>query len=138
MAFRAAMHQMGGALLEKLLNTGGGGYQGAHLDCSQGHPAEFVGYRGKQILTVLSSVEVQRAYYHCAPARVPPLGSCGSPYPRTCAGAPPSGEEPGVSGYSGNLKDSGVVCTEQHSLSMHPCPGFAGPLRSSLPVTMWR
>ena len=39
---------------------------GAHLDCSQGHPAEFVGYRGKQILTVLSSVDVQRAYYHCA------------------------------------------------------------------------
>ena len=65
MAIRAAMHQMGGVLLEKLLNSDGGGYRGAHLDCGQGHPAEFVGYRGKQILTVLSSVEVQRAYYHC-------------------------------------------------------------------------
>jgi hypothetical protein len=65
MAIRAAMHQMGGVLLEKLLNSDGGGYRGAHLDCFQGHPAEFVGYRGKQILTVLSSVEVQRAYYHC-------------------------------------------------------------------------
>ncbi len=65
MAIRAAMHQMGGVLLEKLLNSDGGGYPGAHLDCSQGHPAEFVGYRGKQILTVLSSVDVQRAYYHC-------------------------------------------------------------------------
>jgi len=65
MAIRAAMHQMGGVLLEKLLNSDGGGYRGAHLDCSQGHPAEFVGYRGKQILTVLSSVDVQRAYYHC-------------------------------------------------------------------------
>ncbi len=65
MAIRAAMHQMGGVLLEKLLNSDGGGYRGAHLDCCQGHPAEFVGYRGKQILTVLSSVEVQRAYYHC-------------------------------------------------------------------------
>jgi hypothetical protein len=52
--------------LEKLLNSDGGGYRGAHLDCSQGHPAEFVGYRGKQILTVLSPVDVQRAYYHCA------------------------------------------------------------------------
>jgi hypothetical protein len=65
MAIRAAMHQMGGVLLEKLLNSDGGGYRGARLDCSQGHPAEFVGYRGKQILTVLSPVDVQRAYYHC-------------------------------------------------------------------------
>jgi hypothetical protein len=65
MAIRAAMHQMGGVLLEKLLNSDGGGYRGAHLDCGQGHLAEFVGYRGKQVLTVLSSVEVQRAYYHC-------------------------------------------------------------------------
>jgi hypothetical protein len=65
MAIRAAMHQMGGVLLQKLLNSDGGGYRGAHLNCCQGHPAEFVGYRGKHILTVLSSVEVQRAYYHC-------------------------------------------------------------------------
>lgn len=65
MAIRGAMHQMGGALLQKLLNSDGGGYRGAHLDCCQGHSAEFVGYRGKHILTVLSSVEVQRAYYHC-------------------------------------------------------------------------
>ena len=65
MAIRAAMHQMGGVLLEKLLNSDGGGYRGAHLDCGQGHPAAFVGYRSKQILTVLSSVDVQRAYYHC-------------------------------------------------------------------------
>ena len=56
-------------LLEKLLNSDGGGYQGAHLNCSQGHPAEFVGYRGKQILTVLSSVEAQRAYYYCRPCQ---------------------------------------------------------------------
>jgi hypothetical protein len=65
MALRAAMHQMGGALLEKLLNSDAGGYRGAHLDCGHGHSAEFTGYRGKQIVTVLSSIEVQRAYYHC-------------------------------------------------------------------------
>jgi hypothetical protein len=65
MAIRAAMHQMGGVLLEKLLNSDGAGYRGTHLDCGKGHPAEFVEYRGKQILTVLSSVTVQRAYYHC-------------------------------------------------------------------------
>src|SRR5437870_773328 len=55
MAIRTAMHQMGGVLLEKLLNSDGGGYRGAHLDCSQGHAAEFVGYRDKEILTVVSS-----------------------------------------------------------------------------------
>jgi hypothetical protein len=65
MAIRAAMHQMGGVLLEKLLNSDGGGYRGAHLDCSQGHAAQFAGYRGKEILTVVSSVEARRAYYHC-------------------------------------------------------------------------
>jgi hypothetical protein len=65
MAIRGAMHQIGGVLLEKLLNSHGKGYRGAHLDCGHGHSAEFVGYRGKQILTVLSCVDVQRAYYHC-------------------------------------------------------------------------
>lgn len=65
MAIRAAMHQMGGILLEKLLNSDGGGYRGAHLDCGHGHSAEFVSYRDKQIITVLSAVDVQRAYYHC-------------------------------------------------------------------------
>src|ERR1700693_3503323 len=65
MAIRAAMHQMGGVLLEKLLNSDGGGHRGAHPDCGHGHSAEFVGSRWKQILTVLSSVDVQRAYYHC-------------------------------------------------------------------------
>lgn len=65
MAIRAAMHQMGGLLLAKLLNCDGGGYRGTHIDCGQGHPAAFVDYRDKEILTVLSSVEVRRAYYHC-------------------------------------------------------------------------
>jgi hypothetical protein len=60
------MHQMGGILLRKLLNSYDGGYRGAHPDCGHGHSAEFAGYRGKHILTLLSSVEVQRAYYHCS------------------------------------------------------------------------
>jgi len=65
MAIRAAMHQVGGGLLQKLLNSDNRGYRGVHLDCGHGHSAEFVGYRDKQVLTVLSAVEVQRAYYHC-------------------------------------------------------------------------
>ena len=59
------MHQIGGVLLEKLLNSDGGGYRGARIPCGQGHGAEFVEYRGKEVVTVLSRVTVQRAYYYC-------------------------------------------------------------------------
>ena len=54
MALRAAMHQVGGVLLEQLLNADGGGYRGPRTDCGQGHPAGFVDYRRKAILTVLA------------------------------------------------------------------------------------
>jgi len=65
LALRSSMHQIGGVLLEKLLNSDGGGYRGTKIPCSQGHGAEFVEYRGKEVLTVLSRVTVQRAYYYC-------------------------------------------------------------------------
>ncbi len=61
------MHELGGRLLEQLLNADGGGYRGAHLPCGQGHQAAFVEYRPKEVLTVLAPVQVQRAYYHCGP-----------------------------------------------------------------------
>ncbi len=69
MALRTALHELGGRLLEQLLNADGGGYRGAHLACDQGHPAVFVGHRAKAVLTVLASVQVHRAYYHCAPCQ---------------------------------------------------------------------
>jgi len=59
------MHQIGGVLLEKLLSSDGGGYRGTRIPCGQGHGAEFVEYRGKEVVTVLSRVTVQRAYYYC-------------------------------------------------------------------------
>ncbi len=67
MALRRTLHQVGGRLLEQLLNADGGGYRGAHLPCGQGHQATFVEYRRKELLTVLAPVRVQRAYYHCGP-----------------------------------------------------------------------
>ncbi len=60
------MHEIGGRLLEKLINGDQGGYRGASLDCGQGHRAKFMGYRRKRVLTVLAAVEVERAYYYCA------------------------------------------------------------------------
>ena len=67
MAIRAAMHPVGGAVLQQLLNADGGGHRGPRTDCDQGHRAAFVDYRSKVVLTVLAPVEVRRAYYHCAP-----------------------------------------------------------------------
>ena len=65
MAIRDTMHQVGGLLLEELQNGDGGGYRGVRMDCGQGHLAEFVDYREKEVLTVLSQVKVRRAYYYC-------------------------------------------------------------------------
>ena len=65
MAIRESMHQVGGVILEKVVNAEGRGYRGTQLDCGQGHPAQFVEYRQKQLLTVLGPVRVERAYYYC-------------------------------------------------------------------------
>jgi len=59
------MHRVGAVVLEQLLNTEGGGYEGSRRSCPNGHGAVFVEYRPKQVLTVLGPVEVERAYYHC-------------------------------------------------------------------------
>jgi hypothetical protein len=65
MALRTSMHQLGGAILEKLLNADSG-HRGPRVPCGQGHAAEFVDYRSKEVVTVLSRIRVSRAYYHCA------------------------------------------------------------------------
>ena len=60
------MHQVGGVLLERLLNADGGGYRGARIPCGAGHHATFVDARRKAVRAVLGPVAVRRAYYHCA------------------------------------------------------------------------
>lgn len=64
MALRTSMHQLGGAILEKLLD-GDRGHRGPRVPCDRGHAAEFVDYRSKEVETVLSRVRVNRAYYYC-------------------------------------------------------------------------
>lgn len=66
MALRSSMHRVGGRLLERLLNAESSGHVGARIDCGRGHQALFVDYRTKQVLTVLSEVEIRRAYYYCS------------------------------------------------------------------------
>jgi hypothetical protein len=64
MSIRSSMHQVGGVMLEKLLDFDRG-YQGPRVPCGKGHQADFVDYRSKDVQTVLSRIRVRRAYYHC-------------------------------------------------------------------------
>src|SRR5438045_2121765 len=54
--------------------------------------------------------------------RVPPLASAGSPYPMTCAGAPPLGPEPEVTAYRGKVeyeKSSGAnICSPSGKMNL--------------------
>lgn len=70
MAMRRCMHEIGGRLLEELVNADGGDYRGPRIDCGRGHQAEFVEYRSKGVTTVLASIQIQRAYYHCSACHV--------------------------------------------------------------------
>lgn len=64
MCIRTSMHNIGSKVLETLLNSDGGGYQGKSMPCNNGHAYEFSEYRKKEVLTVLGKVEVSRAYYY--------------------------------------------------------------------------
>jgi hypothetical protein len=64
MGIRESMHRIGGVLLEGLVN-GESERCGMPVKCDLGHDASFVSYRSKQVVTVLSPIEVRRAYYHC-------------------------------------------------------------------------
>jgi len=66
LAIRAALHQVGGRLLQQLLNSDGGGYKGARVTCGAGHEAHFIDYRSKEVTTVLARITIKRAYYYCA------------------------------------------------------------------------
>jgi hypothetical protein len=69
---RDSMHQIGSVMLEKILNSDNGGFQGATLPCKKGqkkkrkkgHKFEFKEYRNKNLLTVLGPITVERAYYY--------------------------------------------------------------------------
>lgn len=72
---RAALHKVGSVLLEQLLNADHGGHCGPRTPCGHGHQAQFIDYRPKQLQTILGTVPVRRAYYHCA--QCPPEGGRG-------------------------------------------------------------
>ncbi len=61
---RTSVHNIGGIMLEKLLNADRGDYKGRSIKCEKGHEFEFIEYREKEVLTVLGKVKVKRAYYY--------------------------------------------------------------------------
>jgi Uncharacterised protein family (UPF0236) len=63
MATRAAAHQLGAKLLEKLLSEPTEFKQ--TLPCGCGQQARFHEMRSKQVLTVLGPITIQRPYYLC-------------------------------------------------------------------------
>lgn len=65
-AVRAAMQRVGSVLLEQILNSDHGGHRGQRVACADGHQAEFIDYRLKQLQTILGMVRLERAYYYCA------------------------------------------------------------------------
>jgi len=63
------MHGIGCSVLEMLVNADGGDYHGKTIDCGSGDQYEFIEYRDKNLLTVLGSVTVKRAYYYARECR---------------------------------------------------------------------
>ncbi len=65
---RSSVHEVGGKLLERVLNHDPGG-PGVRVKCGAGHEAAFVDYRSKELTTVLGTIRLRRGYYYC--------GECG-------------------------------------------------------------
>ena len=61
---RAGLLRLGAGVLEDLLACDAG-HVGPRAGCGAGHEAEFTGYRDKTVDTVLGSVTLSRAWYHC-------------------------------------------------------------------------
>ena len=63
MATRAASHQLGAKMLERLLS--GSTRFDLTLACECGQMARFHQLRAKQVLTVLGPITIERPYYVC-------------------------------------------------------------------------
>jgi hypothetical protein len=62
------MHEIGAMVLGQLLRADVGD-RAARVACGRGHEAVFVEYRTKTVQTVLGSLTIRRAYYHCVCCR---------------------------------------------------------------------
>jgi hypothetical protein len=60
------MREVARSTLERVMRLRGTGYQGTHLTCTCEETMKFVNHRSKQVLTLLGTLKLPRAYYHCA------------------------------------------------------------------------
>jgi hypothetical protein len=66
MGIRQSLLQLGGQVLEKLLNQAGAEKKEGPVRCARQHPLRRVGTRDKRVLTVVGEIQIQRAYYYCS------------------------------------------------------------------------
>ena len=64
-AVQEKMQLLGKDLLQKLLDSGSHGYQGASIACRCGESMNFIQHRPKNIHTVFGWIKVKRSYYYC-------------------------------------------------------------------------
>ena len=62
---RSRILEVGGGVLERVMNAGEEEDRGVTLFCACGREARFAGYREKRLQTVLGTIRVRRAYYPC-------------------------------------------------------------------------
>ena len=65
MALREGMHQVGEPDFGEAAGGGPSRLESKTVDCGQGHGARWLGWRPKQLLTVLGPIEIRRSYYYC-------------------------------------------------------------------------
>ena len=61
---RSSMLHVGSLVLEKLLNAHHGTDTGKQMRCGNGHTPVFIGYRYKEVVTVLGRIRLRRRYYY--------------------------------------------------------------------------
>jgi len=87
---REKMLALGQVVLQKHLEGRKLGYEGCSRSCCCGGRQKFVGYRPRQVVSLLGPVTLERAYYHC-----PDCGASCVPYDQQ-AGLGSAAASPGV------------------------------------------
>jgi hypothetical protein len=66
LAVRKQVLQLAGTAVEQRLNADTSDERGSRTRCACGQEARLVGRRSKRVQSVLGSLQLQRAYYHCS------------------------------------------------------------------------
>lgn len=96
MVFTTCM-ELGRRSMERLLtHQAEAGSQSRQLEGACGHPVRLVSYRKRQLVTLMGSITIRRAYYHCQDPKQVPAGTRRLP---PCAGVVPFDQQWELSGH---------------------------------------